>query len=660
MAGRIQLKRGTAAQWTASNPILAAGEPGVERDTGRQKIGDGTTAWNSLPYVDAVGLSTKADTSALTAGLATKVDTSTLTTDGDILTRSGGSVTRTTRANLAADAAFSGRLSPAVFFVDWYLPTGVTPTTATSAQTLAAYNAARAAAAAVRGIVKFTPGQTYQIDDTFIIDEGMTFDCTGATLRKRSTTGYQTPLIVNGDWANGDPDITVIAHGSVWDMNGRVLLGGSGRPYGGLGDCAHFQNCDRLRIIGRPFIKDASKFALTIGNADDIEIDGAIFDTRSDGFHGYGPMRRAWFGTFSGRTGDDFFALTISDYPAQMDNLTANGETVLAGDFEDIRIEALLIDNAGLPTGGASTGSGFSLLGNSSTFRHNRIHVGTIAGRSKMAWRAENDAILVDCRIGSVTVDKIEMGSIGSAQTGCRIAPTSAESITIGEIVMDAAGTAQPLNIVSGTIEHLSIGKYTHRTGINALSSFLVDTAAVVRQIDIGTVLVAFGGTTGRFFQSQSSSPLTLNIGTMRLVDPAATGWGWGFFVNGTGAVTVNLTNAVFAGITQVVRLDNASTLRLFASNMTVDNCFILFNLNSATTTMRFVASNIRQVASSDRAVTKTAGALYSANGASYRVPVDTRIDNSQSIAGDIVYNSIAGTTPLGLVQYNGTAWVAV
>jgi hypothetical protein len=46
----IQLRRGTAAAATADNPTLAAGEIGVETDTGKFKIGDGQTAWNSLAY----------------------------------------------------------------------------------------------------------------------------------------------------------------------------------------------------------------------------------------------------------------------------------------------------------------------------------------------------------------------------------------------------------------------------------------------------------------------------------------------------------------------------------------------------------------------------------------------------------------------------------
>lgn len=50
MAIQIQMRRGTAAQWTSSNPTLAVGELGVETDTNKLKVGDGTTAWNSLGY----------------------------------------------------------------------------------------------------------------------------------------------------------------------------------------------------------------------------------------------------------------------------------------------------------------------------------------------------------------------------------------------------------------------------------------------------------------------------------------------------------------------------------------------------------------------------------------------------------------------------------
>lgn len=40
----------TAANWTAENPTLLAGEIGIESDTKKWKVGTGSTAWNSLAY----------------------------------------------------------------------------------------------------------------------------------------------------------------------------------------------------------------------------------------------------------------------------------------------------------------------------------------------------------------------------------------------------------------------------------------------------------------------------------------------------------------------------------------------------------------------------------------------------------------------------------
>lgn len=50
MADRFQLRGGTAAEWAAANPVLASREPGVETDTRKWKVGDGTTLWAALPY----------------------------------------------------------------------------------------------------------------------------------------------------------------------------------------------------------------------------------------------------------------------------------------------------------------------------------------------------------------------------------------------------------------------------------------------------------------------------------------------------------------------------------------------------------------------------------------------------------------------------------
>jgi hypothetical protein len=50
MAIPVQRRADTAANWTSVNPILIERQQGFETDTLKWKLGDGVTAWNSLPY----------------------------------------------------------------------------------------------------------------------------------------------------------------------------------------------------------------------------------------------------------------------------------------------------------------------------------------------------------------------------------------------------------------------------------------------------------------------------------------------------------------------------------------------------------------------------------------------------------------------------------
>ncbi len=56
ITARVQQRRDTAANWTAANPVLLAGEVGWETDTGKAKLGNGTTAWTGLAYISALGI----------------------------------------------------------------------------------------------------------------------------------------------------------------------------------------------------------------------------------------------------------------------------------------------------------------------------------------------------------------------------------------------------------------------------------------------------------------------------------------------------------------------------------------------------------------------------------------------------------------------------
>ena len=78
MAIKIQVRRGTAANWTSTNPTLSAGELAFETDTGKIKVGTGSTAWTSLPYA---GMTPTEVSAAITAAIGGVVDLSPSTLD---------------------------------------------------------------------------------------------------------------------------------------------------------------------------------------------------------------------------------------------------------------------------------------------------------------------------------------------------------------------------------------------------------------------------------------------------------------------------------------------------------------------------------------------------------------------------------------------------
>lgn len=85
----IQFRRGTASEWTSANPTLATGEVGLETDTSKLKIGDGSTAWNSLGYLDTASYNDLGDLSDVTITSANP---------GDILEWNGSAWVNTTLA----------------------------------------------------------------------------------------------------------------------------------------------------------------------------------------------------------------------------------------------------------------------------------------------------------------------------------------------------------------------------------------------------------------------------------------------------------------------------------------------------------------------------------------------------------------------------------
>jgi hypothetical protein len=86
MAYRILLRRDTSTNWTSNDPVLASGEPGFETDTGKMKVGNGTTTWQSLGYFQGATGPAGATGSSITNGAVTGPNDfyGTQTIDGDL------------------------------------------------------------------------------------------------------------------------------------------------------------------------------------------------------------------------------------------------------------------------------------------------------------------------------------------------------------------------------------------------------------------------------------------------------------------------------------------------------------------------------------------------------------------------------------------------
>jgi hypothetical protein len=55
MATQFKFRRDTSLNWATRNPVLASGEPGLETDTGKLKIGNGSSTWTQLGYFAGSG-----------------------------------------------------------------------------------------------------------------------------------------------------------------------------------------------------------------------------------------------------------------------------------------------------------------------------------------------------------------------------------------------------------------------------------------------------------------------------------------------------------------------------------------------------------------------------------------------------------------------------
>ena len=250
MANRLQLRRGGAQEWANANPTLAQGELGIELDTGRFKIGDGVSAWNTLRYERPVeSTSNTANTlvqrdadgnfaaGTITATIignsstaARLASTRQIQISGDL--SATGNFDGSQNLNLASSLEllstlphYDGTASATGTYTKVVVDSKGRITNASFPSTLADYN--------LNGTVEGSSAQPYDLDLVAIsglTTTGMISRVSGGNMATRTITGTATTIsVVNGNGVSGNPTLDLITTAVVaGDYNTESLTSASG------------------------------------------------------------------------------------------------------------------------------------------------------------------------------------------------------------------------------------------------------------------------------------------------------------------------------------------------------------------------------------------------------------------------------------------------
>jgi hypothetical protein len=227
---KIQLRRDTAANWTSTNPTLAAGEIGFDTTNNKFKIGDGANTWTSLLY--------QSDASLLSgAASVTSVTTSGDVTVGGNLTVNGTTTTLNS-STVQVDDKNIELASVAVV-------TGRTGTATTSSATITGSNTAgllvgqtitkTAGTSTLTGttIVSIINATAFTLDNPVASGGSLTFDTSGSTNATANGAGLTVLATTGGNktwqwvsstsaWTSSE-DINIDS-GKVYEINGTTVL----------------------------------------------------------------------------------------------------------------------------------------------------------------------------------------------------------------------------------------------------------------------------------------------------------------------------------------------------------------------------------------------------------------------------------------------------
>lgn len=452
----LRQRRDTAANWTSANPTPEAGQLCFETDTGKSKLGDGATAWNSLGYTTAAitdnsvsdaKLRDSAGTSVIGRAGGTTGDPADIAagTDGHVLRRASGSLGFGTIPQASSHDSADTDSSPTA--LHHTLGTGANQAAAGNHTHTQLHNRSHSVTSTsdhTAGNWKvFYSNGSGEVVELALGSSGQFLQSNGAS----SAPTFVTPVALS----DGDKgDITVSSSGTVWTVDNQAIT------------YAKIQNVATDRILGRD--------AAGSGTVEELTVSGGLE------FTGTGIQRSALTGdvTASAGSGTTTIANDAVTY-AKLQNAAA-GNVVLAraastsGDYSEVALSASNLLGRG-STGDVTAitlGTGLSMSG-TTLAAHARSHaITSTSDHTAGNWK-------VFYSNGSGEINEVTIGAGGTAliSTGATSAPFFGNPIATTLVDQDNGAINVNLGIIG-----LNTGSVTNATLRNSAGLSVIGRSA--------------------------------------------------------------------------------------------------------------------------------------------------------------------------------------
>jgi hypothetical protein len=503
---RIQVRRGTASEWTAANPILAAGEMGVETNTNLFKFGNGSSTWTALSYANSSDvaiseISQDAINAALTMG-------------------SGLSKTYDDGANTITITVDTGVISTKAFATSEATAKAAAAQTAAATDATSKANAARTAAIATAE--SYTDSAVSGVNNS-LADYIPTSD--------RGVAGGVAALDTNGKVPEAQLKLTGLTTGistsgvisaSDLTISGNLVVNGTTTTL----NTQNFSVKDTLLYIAEDNHSDQLDLGFVAGMSDGVYGHTGLVRDASDG---------KWK-LFKGVTDEP--TTTINFSQGTLDDLAIRGLTANAINTTNATITGTLvipassITESNLQNSSVSTTKIADNSVSADKLQANSVTAPKIVDSSitaaKMADQSISTAKIADAavtvtKIGdlAVTTQKIQDSAISTAKIGT--GSVTADKLDLNSVttvkVLDSAITENKIAtsaVTTAKIADNSItsAKIVDGTIVNAdiNASAAIDQAKIA---GLGTALAALAPTASPTFTGTVTLPTTTSIGTV-------------------------------------------------------------------------------------------------------------------------------------------------